>query len=83
MTITREKITAAMTQLDRLNLINKIICPGKENIRGCHLGRIVITPECCWSTIHLPQWVKLEDEPGAHSYRFYCDESGKFLAWVK
>lgn len=81
MTITREDISAAMKQPDRLKQIDKIICPHKENIRGCRLDRIVVTPECCWSTIHLPQWVKLADAPGSHSYRFICTEDGEFLSW--
>ncbi|MEG1752648.1 MAG: YodL domain-containing protein [Christensenella sp.] len=64
-------------------MINALISPNKDiqPHKGVSFDGIHFTSEYCWSAVHFPQWVKLVDSVGDHSFRYICDEEGNFLNW--
>jgi hypothetical protein len=82
--ITREMLTDLMTDRETiLEKVNAFICPHKnlQSHKGARLDGIHTTPEGYWSALIFPQWVVCEPSY-VKSYRFICDENGKFIKWV-
>lgn len=84
--ITKEMLTDLMQNRDTIcEKINDFISPAKklQPHKGVRLDGVHFTSEGCWSKITFPQWVKLEPSWAyEQSYRFVCDENGKFIEWV-